>query len=47
MSLLKGFREFVMCGNVVDLAVVFIVSAAFSKIVLSLVRISSCHYWAY
>jgi large conductance mechanosensitive channel len=36
-SLLKEFREFVMRGNVVDLAVGFIVGAAFGKIVTSFV----------
>ncbi|NIG62637.1 MAG: large-conductance mechanosensitive channel protein MscL [Serratia symbiotica] len=37
MSLLKEFREFAMRGNVVDLAVGVIISAAFGKIVSSLV----------
>jgi large conductance mechanosensitive channel len=36
-SLLKEFREFVMRGNVVDLAVGFIIGAAFGKIVTSFV----------
>jgi len=33
----KGFREFVMRGNVVDLAVAVIIGAAFTKVVNSLV----------
>ncbi|MFP1726893.1 large-conductance mechanosensitive channel protein MscL [Lonsdalea quercina] len=37
MSFLKGFREFAMRGNVVDLAVGVIIGAAFGKIVTSLV----------
>ncbi|MFP1830864.1 large-conductance mechanosensitive channel protein MscL [Lonsdalea quercina] len=37
MSFLKGFREFAMRGNVVDLAVGVIIGAAFGKIVSSLV----------
>ena len=36
--MLKEFREFAMRGNVVDLAVGFIMGAAFSKIVNSLVN---------
>jgi large conductance mechanosensitive channel len=36
-NLLKEFREFVMRGNVVDLAVGFIIGAAFGKIVTSFV----------
>jgi large conductance mechanosensitive channel len=35
--MLKGFREFIMRGNVVDLAVAVIIGAAFTKIVNSLV----------
>jgi large conductance mechanosensitive channel len=35
--MLKGFRDFLMRGNVVDLAVAVIVGAAFSAIVTSLV----------
>lgn len=35
--MLKGFREFVMRGNVIDLAVAVIIGAAFTKIVNSLV----------
>jgi large conductance mechanosensitive channel len=33
----KGFREFIMRGNVLDLAVAVIIGAAFGKIVTSLV----------
>lgn len=36
--MLKGFRDFVMRGNVVDLAVAVIIGAAFTKIVNSLVE---------
>lgn len=35
--MLKGFRDFVMRGNVVDLAVAVIIGAAFSQIVNSMV----------
>lgn len=35
--MLKGFKEFIMRGNVVDLAVAVIIGAAFSQIVNSLV----------
>lgn len=35
--MLKGFREFMMRGNVLDLAVAVIIGAAFTKIVNSLV----------
>jgi len=34
----KGFREFIMRGNVLDLAVAVIIGAAFGKIVTSLVN---------
>jgi large conductance mechanosensitive channel len=34
----KGFREFIMRGNVLDLAVAVIIGAAFGKIVASLVN---------
>jgi len=37
MSMIKEFREFVMRGNVVDLAVGVIIGGAFGKIVSSLV----------
>ena len=36
--MLKGFRDFVMRGNVLDLAVAVIIGAAFTKIVNSLVE---------
>jgi len=36
--MLKGFREFIMRGNVLDLAVAVIIGAAFGKIVSSLVN---------
>lgn len=35
---LAGFRDFIMRGNVIDLAVAVIIGAAFSKIIDSLVR---------
>ena len=35
--MLKGFKDFILRGNVVDLAVAVIIGAAFSKIVTSLV----------
>jgi large conductance mechanosensitive channel len=35
--MLKGFREFVMRGNVVDLAVAVVLGAAFGALVTSLV----------
>ena len=35
---MKGFREFIMRGNVLDLAVAVIIGAAFGKIVTSLVN---------
>ena len=38
MSLLREFREFVVKGNVVDLAVAVVIGAAFGKIVTSLVE---------
>jgi large conductance mechanosensitive channel len=34
----KGFREFIMRGNVLDLAIAVIIGAAFGKIVTSLVN---------
>ena len=34
----KGFREFIMRGNVLDLAVAVIIGAAFGKIITSLVN---------
>ena len=36
--MLKEFREFAIKGNMVDLAIGFIIGAAFSKIVTSLVN---------
>jgi large conductance mechanosensitive channel len=36
-SMLKGFRDFVLRGNVVDLAIAVIIGAAFNAIVTSLV----------
>jgi large conductance mechanosensitive channel len=36
--MLKGFRDFILRGNVMDLAVAFIMGAAFSAIVTSLVK---------
>lgn len=38
MSLVKEFKEFIVKGNVVDLAVGVIIGAAFGKIVTSLVE---------
>jgi large conductance mechanosensitive channel len=35
--MLKGFRDFVLRGNVVDLAVAVVIGAAFTKIVTALV----------
>lgn len=35
--MLKGFRDFILRGNVIDLAVAFVVGAAFTAIVKSLV----------
>lgn len=35
--MLKGFRDFMMRGNVIDLAVAVIIGAAFTKVVNSLV----------
>ncbi|MGH9604348.1 MAG: large conductance mechanosensitive channel protein MscL [Terracidiphilus sp.] len=36
--MLKGFREFVLRGNVVDLAIAVIIGAAFTAIVSSMVK---------
>lgn len=36
--MLKGFRDFVLRGNVVDLAIAVIIGAAFTQIVNSLVK---------
>lgn len=35
--MIKGFKEFVMRGNVVDLAVAVVIGAAFSSVITSLV----------
>lgn len=35
--MIKGFKEFIMRGNVIDLAVAFIIGAAFTAIVTGLV----------
>ena len=35
---MKGFREFVLRGNVVDLAVAFVIGAAFGVVVAALVK---------
>ncbi len=35
--MLKGFRDFILRGNVVDLAVAFVIGAAFTAVVTSLV----------
>ncbi len=36
--MIKGFKEFILRGNVIDLAVAVIIGAAFGKIVDSLVK---------
>jgi large conductance mechanosensitive channel len=38
MSILQDFKKFAMAGNVIDLAVGFVVGAAFKEIVTSLVN---------
>jgi large conductance mechanosensitive channel len=35
--MLKGFKEFILRGNVVDLAVAFVLGAAFAAVVISIV----------
>jgi large conductance mechanosensitive channel len=35
--MLKGFKEFIMRGNVIDLAIAFVIGLAFTKIVSALV----------
>jgi len=35
--MLKGFKEFIMRGNVIDLAIAFVIGLAFTKVVESLV----------
>ena len=36
--MIKGFKEFILRGNVVDLAVAFVLGAAFTAVVTALVR---------
>ena len=36
--MLKGFRDFILRGNVVDLAIAFIMGAAFNSVVTSFVK---------
>ncbi len=38
MSVLKGFKEFIMKGNVLDLAVAVIIGAAFAQVVNAMVE---------
>jgi large conductance mechanosensitive channel len=38
MNMLKGFRDFLLRGNVVDLAVAVVIGAAFGTIVTALVK---------
>ena len=35
--MLKGFKDFILRGNVIDLAVAFIMGAAFNEVVKALV----------
>jgi large conductance mechanosensitive channel len=37
MGMLKEFKEFAMKGNIIDLAVAFVIGAAFAKIITELV----------
>jgi len=37
-NILKGFRDFILRGNVIDLAVAVVIGAAFNSIVSSLVK---------
>jgi large conductance mechanosensitive channel len=37
-SFFKGFKEFITKGNIIDLAIAFIISAAFKSIITSLVN---------
>jgi len=39
VRMLKGFRDFILRGNVVDLAVAVILGAAFNSIFTSLVKV--------
>ncbi len=43
MKMLKDLKEFLLRGNVVDLAVGVIIASAFGAIVTSLLMISSLH----
>ncbi len=36
--MIKGFKDFIMRGNVVDLAVAFVIGAAFAKVVTAIVE---------
>ena len=36
--MLKGFKDFILRGNVIDLAVAFIMGAAFNEVVKALVK---------
>jgi large conductance mechanosensitive channel len=36
--MLKGFRQFILRGNVVDLAVAFVIGAAFGAVIAALVK---------
>ena len=38
MGLFKGFKDFILRGNLVELAVAFVVGAAFSGLVQSMVK---------
>src|SRR5690554_3410974 len=38
VAMLKGFKEFVMRGNVIDLAVAVVIGAAFTAVINSLVE---------
>src|SRR5690349_1549874 len=38
MSMLKGFRQFMLRGNVIDLAVAVVIGAAFGAVVTALVK---------
>ena len=40
--MLQGFKEFIMKGNVIDLAVAVIVGGAFAPVISTLVDRSSC-----
>ena len=36
--MLKGFKEFVLRGNVLDLAIAVVIGAAFTKVITALVK---------